>query len=522
MLLTYLMLFVALCLSAVAAFYSIMGLAAIFAAAVVPIVIMGSILEVAKITTTIWLHEYWSQCKRTMKAYLVPAVFILMVLTSMGIFGFLSKAHLDQSVPAGDVVAQVSLFDEKIKNERETIANARTLLNQLDKAVNDISSAPDREVNGRVISSAERALQVRRQQARDRAALSKTIEEAQARIVKLQEERAPIASQARKVEAEVGPIKYVAALIYGDNPDATTLERAVRWVIILIVAVFDPLAIMMLLAATESYKWERAQRKPPAPPIPEKEEEPHGHDDDNDAGTTQSMDGPDSRDVVVDQPSPEVVPRTASIPEHQWGGQDLQYRFQDPGIKPNQPVYVNMPDIVPKKENPVDYQVLDDVSEPDYYDESSAPAEKEIDPEKLAKRAWKAANPTDTIHRHEALLEAGKIDRLPWMDDLRARADDENYTNVDFGTAFPPSPAKGDAYIRVDYLPSRLFKFNGTKWIEIDKDSTDSFTYNDNYIDHLIAKISSGEYDPELLNDNERQQIEDRLRNNENPGGVNV
>ena len=170
----------------------------------------------------------------------------------------------------------------------------------------------------------------------------------------------------------------------------------------------------------------------------------------------------------------------------------------------------------------MDYQVFDDVSEPDYYDESSAPAEKEIDPEKLAKRAWKAANPTDTIHRHEALLEAGKIDRLPWMDDLRARADDENYTNVDFGTAFPPSPAKGDAYIRVDYLPSRLFKFNGTKWIEIDKDSTDSFTYNDNYIDHLIAKISSGEYDPELLNDNERQQIEDRLRNNENPGGVNV
>jgi hypothetical protein len=213
MLLTYLMLLVALLLSAVAAFYSIVGLTAIFAAAVVPIVIMGSILEVAKITVTIWLHEYWSQCKRAMKLYLVPAVFVLMVLTSMGIFGFLSKAHLDQTVPAGDIVSQVSLFDEKIKNERDTIANARTLLGQLDKAVNDISGAPDREVNGRVISSAERALQVRRQQARDRAALVKTIEDAQARIVKLQEERAPLASQARKVEAEVGPIKYVAALI---------------------------------------------------------------------------------------------------------------------------------------------------------------------------------------------------------------------------------------------------------------------------------------------------------------------
>ena len=169
MILTYLMLIVALMLSAVAAFYSIVGLTAIFAAAVIPIIIMGTILEAAKLVVTVWLHEYWSQVKLTMKLYLVPAVFILMVITSMGIFGFLSKAHLDQTVPTGDVQAQVALIDEKINNERDTIANARTLLGQLDRAVTDIGSAPDREVNGRVISSAERALQVRRQQAGDRA-----------------------------------------------------------------------------------------------------------------------------------------------------------------------------------------------------------------------------------------------------------------------------------------------------------------------------------------------------------------
>jgi len=175
MLLTYLMLAIALMLSAVAAFYSIVGLTAIFAAAVWPIVIMGTILEAAKLVVTVWLHEYWHQVKLSMKLYLVPAVFILMVITSMGIFGFLSKAHLDQTVPTGDVQAQVALIDEKIQNERDTIASARTLMGQLDKAVTDISNAPDREVNGRMVASAERALQVRRQQAADRARLTQTI-----------------------------------------------------------------------------------------------------------------------------------------------------------------------------------------------------------------------------------------------------------------------------------------------------------------------------------------------------------
>jgi hypothetical protein len=483
---------------------------------------MGTILEAAKLVVTVWLHEYWQSVKWTMKAYLVPAVFTLMVITSMGIFGFLSKAHLDQTVPTGDVQAQVALIDEKINNERDTINNARTLLGQLDKAVTDIGNAPDREVNGRTISSAERALQIRRQQARDRANLTKTIEEAQSRIVKLQEEKAPFAKDLRKIEAEVGPIKYIAALIYGDNPDANLLEKAVRWIIIILVAVFDPLAIMMLLAATESYKWERASRARPKTLTSAEEEQQNGNDDDNDAGSSTGVAGPNHGDDAVLQSSPEVVLRPTEIPAEQWGGQDLQERLKVSEVKSGETVYVNMPDIVSKKEPTVKYQVLEDVHEPDYYDNPDSPVEKEIDPEKLAKRVWKTSNPNDTIHRQEALLEAGRIDRLPWQEDLRARADDETYNSVDFGIAFPVNPAKGDAYIRVDYLPSRLFKWNGDKWIEVDKDTTDSFTYNDNYIDHLIAKISSGEYDPELLNDNEREQIEQRLRNDDQPGGINV
>ncbi len=262
--LSTLALITALTLSSIAAWYSVVGLTAIFAAAVIPIIIMGGSLEVAKVVTTVWLHRYWDKCKWGMKAYLTGAVVVLAIVTSMGIFGFLSKAHMDQGVPTGDVAAQISLIDEKIniqkeliKSERENIESARKALSQMDAQV---SARLDR---GNTEAGAERSVQIRAAQRRDRQAYSKEIDDAQARIEKsnatiqaLSIEKAPLASQYRKIEAEVGPIKYIAALIYGDNPDNALLERAVRWVIILLIFVFDPLALMLVIAAISSYKWE--------------------------------------------------------------------------------------------------------------------------------------------------------------------------------------------------------------------------------------------------------------------------
>jgi len=245
------MLAVALSLSVIAAWYSIAGLAAIFAAAVYPIIIMGGILELAKVVVTLWLHEYWSRCRLLMKCYLVPAVFMLMVITSMGIFGFLSKAHSDQTLISGDVQSKIAIYDEKIKTSRDNIEANRRALKQLDEAV-DQSMARSTSETG-----ADKAVAIRKGQARERARLQAEIVAEQKTISKISEERAPIAAEIRKVEAEVGPIKYIAALIYGDNTDVNTLESAVRWVIIILVTVFDPLAIMMLLAATESLKWAR-------------------------------------------------------------------------------------------------------------------------------------------------------------------------------------------------------------------------------------------------------------------------
>lgn len=255
MLFGYILLAVALTISAVAAFYSIMGLTAIFAAAVLPIIIMGAALEIGKVATTVWLHKYWHQASWQFKVYLVPAIVVLMLITSMGIFGFLSKAHLDQAVPAGDVAAQVAIFDDKIRTERDNIDTARKALQQMDAQVN---AKLDRTTDDR---GAERAVQIRRQQSKERAVLQKEIADAQKRIVQLQEQRAPIAKEVRKVEAEVGPVKYIAALIYGDNPDQNTLEAAVRWVIILLVLVFDPLALVLILAAEQTFEWNRNKKE---------------------------------------------------------------------------------------------------------------------------------------------------------------------------------------------------------------------------------------------------------------------
>ena len=240
---SYLLYFTAICLSVVSAYYSIAGLTAIFAAAVIPIVVMGGVLEFAKLVVASWLYRSWKFIPFLMKSYFTIALIILMSLTSMGIFGFLSKAHLDQAVPTGDVAAKIALLDEKIKTEKENIDAARAQLKQLDAQVDQTIS------RSTGTQGTERSLQIRRGQQKERDTLLAQIGSAQTKVARLNEEKAPIAAELRKVEAEVGPIKYIASLIYGDNPDQTILEKAVRIVIIMIVTVFDPLAVLLLMAA---------------------------------------------------------------------------------------------------------------------------------------------------------------------------------------------------------------------------------------------------------------------------------
>ena len=174
--LDYLALLIALVISTVSAFYSVSGLTAIFAASRWPIVIMASSLELGKVITTLWIRKNWQLLTRGMRVYLATAVVVLMLLTSMGIFGFLSKAHLDQAVPSADIQAQVSLVDEKIQTQRDNLAANRALLKQMDDGVNEIMGRSQDQ------QGAERAVQVRRSQAGERSRLQKDNEVIQKQI----------------------------------------------------------------------------------------------------------------------------------------------------------------------------------------------------------------------------------------------------------------------------------------------------------------------------------------------------
>jgi len=252
MILAWLLLLTGLTISAVAIYYSVVGLTAIFSAAVIPIIVMGSALEVAKLVCASWLKANWERVPRFMKLYMSTAVVVLMLITSMGIFGFLSKAHNDQNLVSGDVQSKIAIYDEKIKIAKENIDANRKALKQLDEAVDQVMGRSQDE------KGADKAVAIRRGQAKERARLLQEITTEQKTIAKLNEERAPIAAEVRKVEAEVGPIKYIAKFIYGDEgANENMLEKAVTWIIILIVVVFDPLAVIMLLGAQMTFGWYR-------------------------------------------------------------------------------------------------------------------------------------------------------------------------------------------------------------------------------------------------------------------------
>jgi len=235
----------AISISVIAAGYSIMGLATLFAGAVVPIIAMGSALEVGKLVAASWLYNNWRNelVPKTIKAYLTFAVIVLIFITSMGIFGFLSKAHLDQVQPTSSNNIKIELIDKQISQQENIIKRAQGTLDSLDKAL-------DTYIDMEYVT---RGLKERAKQKPERDALNLAINNAINEIAKLTEEKGTLQLEQDKIEAEVGPIKYVAELIYGDEAK-DHFDKAVRWVIIVLIFVFDPLAVLLLIAANISLR----------------------------------------------------------------------------------------------------------------------------------------------------------------------------------------------------------------------------------------------------------------------------
>lgn len=327
MLFGLLVLFTALTISGVAIYYSVAGLVAIFAAAAVPIIIMGTSLEIGKLVTALWLHRNWQRAKWWLKGYLSIAVLVLMFITSMGIFGFLSKAHIEQNLASDTVVQRIEILENKILAEEKYIARQTE---SLDRITNKDQTGSDRfnkdiDIEQKKIDDAYARLEVldqdveaftsnnkgwggtsrvkqglalKEKQAPERAILFEQIEKAQAKIDEIRSKNdksldkmdvqieiveknifdaneridgfilqiEPLKGDVMKLESEVGPIRYIAEFIYGEEANRNLLEEAVRWVIITIIFVFDPLAVLLLIASQYHFMWRHEDKYGKLPP----------------------------------------------------------------------------------------------------------------------------------------------------------------------------------------------------------------------------------------------------------------
>jgi hypothetical protein len=434
MILAWLLLLTGLTISAVAIYYSVVGLTAIFSAAVIPIIIMGSALEVGKLVCASWLKANWERAPRFMKYYMITAVIVLMLITSMGIFGFLSKAHNDQTLVSGDVSSKIAIYDEKIKVAKENIDANRKALKQMDEAVDQVMGRSQDE------KGADKAVALRRGQAKERTRLLSEITAEQKVIAQLSEERAPIAAEVRKVEAEVGPIKYIAKFIYGDHgADENMLERAVTWIILLIVVVFDPLAVIMLLAAQMTFGWTREQ-------VPTIEEEIEINKE------------------LIGDIDDQIYPEESQLKEWFTKAKD-RARFWD---KKEKPTYE--PDDGPlTADQIIQIQDIADQELPKgnlitqehlFENKEDEAIESELDKwNKMIEEAEKAveAEPESTLEERiatgETFVNSEGVEELP----------------VSAGGEFPKNPNQGDEFLRTDYVPEKLFKFDGSQWVSVEE-----------------------------------------------------
>jgi len=251
-----------LAIAAVAAWYSIIGLTAIFAAAVIPIIIMGIVLEVGKLVSAAWVYNHWKETSILLRTYLVSAIVVLMLITSMGIYGFLSKSHIDAGINTGEISVKIERVDNRIASEQRQIDRA-------EKNILEMETTLEKTEYGFIDES---RLEERKRQSVEREQLNNIINKAEKNIDGLLDKKSEYELEVKNFEVEVGPIKYIAALIYGDEAK-NYLDNTVRYVILLLIFVFDPLAVLLLISANMSYRKELELYQPKKKEFIESKEE---------------------------------------------------------------------------------------------------------------------------------------------------------------------------------------------------------------------------------------------------------
>lgn len=661
MIFAILTLLVALSISAIAAYYSIIGLTAIFAAAVFPIILMGAVLEVGKITATVWLHTFWKKAPTLTKAYLSSAVVILMFITSMGIFGFLSKSHIQQTAQSQDQVAQIETIKGNISRaqskvdrwttEIERISNGvdtrvdnlvdkeqkqlDSLYVRIDKEKDDARKQSDKNIqlqNDRIQQAKERktdtlaaieqkyknsfsssskskeidqanknevgvASSAQREIRKIQSKLNSTIESIDSKyagqiktitnriddlrnqantktddidgrvneleslvlseqkvIDKFRSEKNVIESSYRQLEAEVGPIKYIAEFIYGEDADRNLLEAAVRWVIIIIVLVFDPLAIMLVLAASMQIRWMREEKikiknSPEAKQnrIEELEMKIEEYnefllkleaeldrlveDDKAKAGEIAELQIAIEK-VTTDKEKAitelsDLMATNESKLNSQIDSLNENVAEQETTIKDLRDQIAELLNKEPEiKEVEVEVEkIVEDETKIKAADEARRAKEAEAKDLENQIKARDAAmerlnekyklvekDKLTEMHKPADTIQATPLESIIPAEALMPTADDGDgeVPPAAFGSSFPSNPVNGQMFTKTDVFPHTLYKHNGKKWITVDKDGTDSYL-TEEYVRHLVEAVAKGETELDDLSDQEKKEMTDFL-----------
>ncbi len=560
-------LLVAICLSSVSAYYSVLGLTTIFSAAVLPITIMGITLEVAKIMGTVWLHKYWDRASLRLKFYLVPAIISLMLLTSLGGFGFLSKAHLDQMVPASNIQDQVSIIDNKINILQTNLNTNKQELQQINASIAQVLDRT--KTAGGVLTS----IRLAKSQSKNKKELENEIISLQNQISTLQTEKLPLTEKLNKVSADVGPIRYLAQMIYGGKATADVLESSVRIVIMLIVFVFDPLAIVLILAATQSLEWSREHLDP----IKLKDAEIHElniaikeimlekkemlertkqvsdfmssflqnlyleHDLEktklhsdfentiNEINTNHSVE----KERIIQNGVTLIDAYTALMQETKRSQEDELATITSLGLT----VYESSLTAL-KNVNDYYLDIIDEINE--RHEVELGQKDKQHDKEKqvIISRGVEWINAeTDALNYmfdQELILLSLELKRLETekdeiinrgmyvvnylMNDLQKEQKPiseiiKNKLKVDSGTTFPVAGADYDFFVRTDFLPYKIFAWHDDTWVEV-KDHLNQKPLQEDYLDAIIEKIENNEINPANLDADTISQIAQYLEKN--------
>ena len=496
MFLNFIVLLTAISISGVAAYYSIVGLTAIFSGVFIPIIIMGGVLEFGKIVTTVWLHVNWEKVGWPIRWYLSIAVVVLMFVTSMGIFGFLSRAHIDATSSVGDNQLIIEQLDQQIAVERQRISDSQHVIAQMDAAINNILN---QSTNAKTIENqrgnqvANQANTLRNNQKKERDALNKTIDDTNKRIGEINQQKLKLQQSQARVEAEVGPIKYIAQLIYGDSINKDLLEHAVRWVIIIIVAVFDPLAVCLILAVTMAISVNKKEQEH------EIRQEVGSKNNEEDSRRTQEETA--TRDISGDTQGSVPAPIAEPV---------IQYIDREVIVEK----IIEVPVVEYKT---IEVEKIVEVEKPV---EIFTRVEVEVE---------KIVEVIKEVHDHDRMFElAREIDNLLGemknkdhiIGQLKAEIvilenpDDFVVNDAVFGKTLPIGGTTGQLFVQNSSTGLQVHKWNGDNWIPVDKTQNDSYLLDDPITDGIITSLATGELSWDLLTTREQEAIEPLLKDN--------